>query len=97
MLRAKRRGRPCTISASDVEELIESTSMVCPVLGIKMRKSDTGKPDMWSPTLDEITVGLGYTKENTRLISHRANSLKSNGTLEEFKAIVAYMEKEQNG
>lgn len=32
-------------------------------------------------------------KINVQIISWRANNLKSNGTLEEFQALVKYMEK----
>ena len=44
-----------------------------------------------SPSLDQIVPGLGYVKGNVQVISHRANTLKSDGTLEEFKKLVIFL------
>ena len=49
----------------------------CPVFGIPME----------SPSLDRIDSSLGYVRGNVRVISKRANSLKSNGTLRELQLI----------
>lgn len=54
---------------------------LCPVFGTPMDK----------PSLDRKDNSKGYTRDNVRVISDRANRLKNNGTLEELKAIVAYM------
>lgn len=45
-----------------------------------------------SPSLDRFDNSKGYTKDNVRIVSWRANSLKSNGTAEEFKQIIKYLE-----
>ena len=55
---------------------------VCPVLNIPM--------DV--PSLDRHIPEKGYTKENIFVISNRANTLKNNGTLEEFKKLIVYLE-----
>lgn len=34
----------------------------------------------------------GCIKDNIKIISWRANNLKSNGTLKEFKKLIRYME-----
>lgn len=52
----------------------------------------TGKAVDSSPSLDRLIPAKGYVKGNVRVISRRANCLKSNGTLEEFRAVMAYME-----
>lgn len=66
---------------------------ICPVLGIPI-KIHTGRggyfPD--SPTIDRIIPELGYIKGNIKIISFRANLLKTNATLEKLKAIVKYIE-----
>lgn len=63
---------------------------ICPVLKIPIEDgSGTGHgPNMSSATLDRIDNNKGYTKGNVRVISHRANTLKSDATLEELQLIV---------
>lgn len=66
---------------------------VCPVLGIPI---ETGE-GLWrsgSPTIDRVDNALGYVPGNVRVISYRANSLKRDATVDELKALVAYMERE---
>ena len=41
-----------------------------------------------SPSLDRIVPELGYVKGNIRVISNRANHLKSDATLEEHRKIL---------
>ena len=74
----------------------------CPVLGIQLvpGRSDgaSSKNTGWftednSPSIDRLDPSIGYTKENCKIISWRANRLKSNGNLEEFEKIVSYIKK----
>lgn len=64
-----------------------TTTPVCPLLGIQLNlNSGIGiQPD--SPSLDRIDSTKGYTKDNVKIISWRANQIKSNSTLEEFLTI----------
>lgn len=62
----------------------------CPVLGIRLVKGIT-KWAPTSPSLDRIIPEFGYTKDNVRVISWRANCLKRDGTAEEFERIAAYI------
>ena len=80
--RATRDGLPFTIELCDIV-----IPKVCPILGRPLEKS-FGRIGLNSPTLDRIIPALGYIKGNVWVISWRANSLKKNGTLEEFKALV---------
>lgn len=77
--RAKRKGLEFTLDVKDVV-----IPEVCPVLGINME----------SPSLDRKDNSKGYTKDNTRVISNRANSLKKDATLEELQLLCKYMESE---
>lgn len=81
--RAKAKGLECTITASDI--IIPPT---CPVLGIPLfrAKETTDAPN--SPSIDRIDPTKGYTKDNVWVISFRANSLKSDATLEEFDKMI---------
>ena len=67
---------------------------VCPVLGIKICSGigvgRTGKQDNL-PSLDRIDSSKGYTKDNVKVISLRANVIKNCGTIEEHEKIIAYM------
>lgn len=80
--RAKLKGLEFTIAPKDIE-----IPTHCPILGILL-KHCRGKAGPESPSLDRIDSSLGYFKENIRVISHRANTLKRDGTLEEFKLLV---------
>lgn len=63
---------------------------LCPVLGIELIMAK-GKMNHNSPTLDRINNKLGYIKGNVRVISWRANSLKSDATINEVELILDYM------
>lgn len=80
---AKTRGLPHTIKRADLP-----LPTHCPVLGVRL--GVCGKDDN-SPTIDRVDNLAGYIPGNVRVISWRANRLKSNGTLEEFEKIVTYM------
>jgi hypothetical protein len=86
--RAKREGRLCTINAADI--LVPE---FCPVLGIKLQ-AGLGTPIDSSPSVDRFYNDEGYTSENIRVISHRANQLKRDATIDELQRVVAYMQGE---
>lgn len=65
---------------------------VCPVLGVELKRSTT-KQDS-SPSIDRFDSSKGYVKGNVRVISFRANRLKSDATVDEIKAVLSYMEGE---
>ena len=66
----------------------------CPVLGIELDYSYGGKggPRNNSPSMDRRDPSKGYTSENTVVMSQRANRIKNDGTLDELRAIVKWME-----
>lgn len=53
----------------------------CPVLGTPMK----------NPSIDKIIPELGYVPHNVRVISMRANRIKSNATYEELARITEYV------
>jgi hypothetical protein len=61
----------------------------CPVFGVEF--SD-GKNNV---SIDRTIPEKGYTKSNCRLISHRANTIKNDATLNELKLLVKYLETNQ--
>jgi hypothetical protein len=58
----------------------------CPLFGTPLIIGDKTKIN--SPSVDRIIPSEGYTKGSIRIISNRANRLKSNATLEQLIALV---------
>lgn len=86
--RAKEKGLAFTLKLKDLHIPDE-----CPVLRVKMERNK-GHVNTNSPTLDRIDSTLGYIPGNVRVISWRANNLKSNLTLEQLERMVAYVKGE---
>ena len=85
--RAKKIGVQFDINKND---LIVPTH--CPVLGIEIKVATHGYAGYFSPSVDRIDNDLGYVKGNVRVISHRANRLKSDFSIEELKLLLKDME-----
>jgi hypothetical protein len=84
----KALGVEFSLDESDVSPL----PTVCPVLGIVLNYVVTsGRPEDNSPSIDRLNNNLGYVHGNVRVISNRANRLKSDGTKEEHLKIAEYM------
>lgn len=66
----------------------------CPVLGYVLRPGNGTWTDH-SPTIDRLDNSKGYIRDNIRVISWRANHLKSDGTAEEHEKIAKWMK--ENG
>lgn len=64
----------------------------CPVLGVRLVVGGGQGFRDGSPTLDRVDNVKGYVKGNVRVISWRANRIKSDATLAELKALVTYLE-----
>lgn len=88
--RSKHRGVPFDLT---VEFLASIMTPVCPVLGIRLRiHSGQGHgPRDDSPSLDCVFPRLGYVPGNVRWVSGRANRIKSDASLAELEALVAYV------
>lgn len=64
----------------------------CPVLGIEMHISDENASGS-SPSVDRIDPCKGYVKNNIHIISHKANTIKSNASLEELQKVVDFLKR----
>lgn len=95
---AKRRaaalGVPFTIQVEDL-----SIPDKCPVLGIELVPvlSGTGTQLPGTPSVDRLDPKLGYVPGNVTVISWRANSLKKDGSLMEFRKLVRWMKSKKEG
>ena len=86
--RAKKRNHEMTITHEDLLPLPTH----CPVLGHELVYHSRDRRKDASASIDRIDSTYGYVLGNVRIISWRANHLKSDGTLNEMKAVVADME-----
>lgn len=84
--RCRSFGWKCGIDKGDLQ--IPPT---CPVLGIPLWAGTNVHTDN-SPTVDRFDPAKGYIKGNVRVISYRANRLKCDGAIDEFRKVIAYME-----
>lgn len=87
--RARRRAEASGLEFNiDYSDLVVSET--CPVLGIPLGYTD-GTPLANRFSLDRTDSSKGYVKGNIAIISFRANTLKSNGTADEFDRVAAYV------
>jgi len=92
VLRAKNKGYESDISTDYLVEIFPK-DFICPVLGTKMIwGGDKRKRN--SPSVDKIFPDKGYIKGNVAIISERANSIKTDASLEEIKKLTSWLEKE---
>ena len=63
----------------------------CPILGIKLELNNKTTADN-SPSFDKVLPERGYVKGNVQIISYKANRLKSNMSIEDFKKFIEYIE-----
>lgn len=83
--RAGHIGAPFDLTPEDIV-----VPEVCPVLGIPIEGGEgRRKNNPNSPSVDRIVPELGYVRGNVRVISNRANLLKSNATVAELEAVLA--------
>lgn len=84
--RARKKGLPFDLEPRDLV-----LPDKCPVLGIPLSVGD-GKMHSGSPTLDRFVPKLGYVKGNVYVMSGKANNMKSDGTIEELKLLLKWMQ-----
>lgn len=88
------RSAKCRAKKHCVSFNIEKNDIIipekCPVLGIEI-KSAIGQSNNNSPSIDRIIPQKGYIKENIRVISWLANSIKNDSTLNQLEKVVQYI------
>jgi hypothetical protein len=87
-----RAGKTSTDILIDHNWILNNTPKVCPVLNIPLIKGDASRDR--SPSVDRLKPELGYTPENCRIISNRANRIKNDATVQELRMIADWLEKE---
>lgn len=83
--RSKQNGVEFSIVKDDIK-----LNRICPIFGIELdvltNNAETGM------SLDRVDNTKGYVPGNCVVISRKANRLKGDGTVEQFKALIKYME-----
>jgi hypothetical protein len=69
--------------------LCEKVPSQCPCCGTAFVY--TGRHETRAPSIDRVNNDLGYTFDNVRIICYRCNTLKSDASAGEVRAILAYM------
>jgi hypothetical protein len=86
--RAKKKGLAWDLRLEDIH-----VPTHCPVLGVMLSSTPGSHYDRdYSPSLDRIDNNLGYVRGNVIVVSHRANAIKRDASLEELRKIVAFYE-----
>lgn len=91
--RAKANNLPFNLTEEDLV-----IPEVCPVLNIPINQSwgTAGVEDNKDgcPSVDRVIPSLGYVKHNVRIISARANRIKTDSTPQEIKLVYEYTMRE---
>ena len=83
--RAKKYKLDFALKESDV-----TIPVLCPILKIPLQfAAGYAQPD--SPSLDRIDPAKGYVPGNVVVMSHRANRIKGDATIEELLAVISFL------
>jgi len=88
--RAFKQNVPFTLKKNWVEHLVREVDS-CPLTGRRFNFG-TGFSTSESRTLDKLVPSVGYIPSNTFLISHKANTIKNNGSLEDLNALIRHLQ-----
>lgn len=83
-IRARKKNILFSIEAIDVK-----IPDICPALGTPLIVGSASIET--SPTLDRLDPIKGYVPENVRVISKRANMIKSDASVEELRKVVEWL------
>lgn len=85
--RSKKRARENGVVFSLTLDDIPAIPKRCPILGIEIKANEKSGPLDSSPSLDRIKPELGYVAGNVRIISNRANRIRSDATARELRLL----------
>ena len=88
--RAEKHRVPFNITLDYINEIWPDDNK-CPVLGIPFVRGSIGKKNGTSPNLDRLAPAGGYTIGNIKVMSGRANRIKSDATAAEVMMVGQYL------
>jgi len=86
--RARLNGLPFSLTVHDIPDI----PTLCPVLGILIVANVKAGPLDSIPSLDRLDPVRGYVAGNVRVISNRANRLRSDATSDELRRLAVDLE-----
>lgn len=86
--RAKTKNIPFDITTEYVTSILPD---YCPIFDTPLDYNSC-KTNPQSPTLDRFYPKMGYVVGNVFVISHKANTIKNNSTVDELRAVLHWME-----
>lgn len=89
--RAIKNGVPFTITVQDIEKVWPADNR-CPIFGLAFKVNKKRGPSPDSATLDRVLPELGYVPGNIAIISHKANYIKSDASINEVRRVADWME-----
>lgn len=92
--RSKMKDLPFNLTSNYLESIFPK-NFRCPILGYKMRVSNTSLGRL-SPTLDKINPRLGYVKGNVEFVANIANMMMTSATGKDIKRFVKWATKKYN-
>lgn len=108
--RSKRRSLPCTLDEIFLEQLMEEQDGKCALSGIKFASNvyPGQRIRPWLPSVDRKNSGLGYTRENVRLVCAAVNLARNQfgdavfyqiavGTAKNRKLLIEGFDEERSG
>lgn len=84
---AETRGITWELTIDDVADLMARQKGKCALTGWDIEFPEFGNPQKAPASIDRINSGLGYTKENSQLLTRQVNMMKQAYTQEEFIAV----------
>jgi hypothetical protein len=91
-LRSKKEDLPFDLTIEYIQTIWPQDNK-CPVYDVEFDLS--GNNLQWCASIDKTIPSKGYVQGNVSIISFRANSIKTDSTLNELKLLVEYLEKGQ--
>lgn len=98
--RARDKNLPFNIDLDYVRAMVGENAELashCPVFNVRLewscQRGNGSKPLPNSPSIDRIDPERGYVKGNIKIISFRANQIKSDASPSELKLVAAYCSK----
>jgi len=83
---ARKRGFEFSLTKADFEPLPTH----CPVLGVELDYSGSGRPN--SASIDRSNSSKGYVPGNVVIMSRRANTLKNDASAQELRKVLEHIE-----
>lgn len=84
---AETRGLLWSLTLDDIADLMELQDFKCALTGWDIEFPECGPPQKAPASIDRIDNALGYTKENSQLLTRQVNMMKQHYSQEDFIAV----------